>query len=462
MTRLSPDPFPIDDPLRRPLRDIAAAVRARKLDPDDLAARALGAAKAARALNAFTEVAAKPRTRVKGALAGIPYAAKDAIATTGLPTSGASPALAGFRAGEDAEAIRRLNAAGATLIGKANMHELSFGVTSNNAAFGPVRNPYAPDRVAGGSSGGSAVAVAVGAAAFALAADTGGSARIPAALCGLTGFRPTTGRWPDAGLLKVSPTRDTIGAIVRYADDALLIDTVLTGDDTAALVPRASRLKLGLPAEPYFADLDPAVAAVVERFLERLRKAGYELAECDGTPLFELEAESGFPIALHEARIELSALAGQLGTNLDSLAQKIASPDVRAIVSSLVPPGDDETYEIAMKRGRPMLRHAYAGLFDSGLDVLLMPATILPAARIGEDETVMLNGRPVPTFRTYARQTSPASVAGVPSVSIPIGCTEDGLPVGMLAEGRAGTDRRLLAIAGSLTAHGEPVPPPRL
>jgi mandelamide amidase len=306
------------------------------------------------------------------------------------------------------------------------------------------------------------VAVAVGAAAFALAADTGGSARIPAALCGLVGFRPTTGRWPDEGLIKVSPTRDTIGAIVRHVDDLRLLDTVLTGDVTTYPIPPVHALRLALPADPYLSDLDPEVAAIVDRFLDRLLHAGAVLVRRDGRALHEREAACGFLIALHEARIEMTTLAGSVGLDLKAFAARIASPDVRDIVSSLVLPGDESEYERALGTARFALQGAYAALFSDGLDALLMPTTALAAARIGEDDVVMLNGRSEPTFSTYARQTSPSSVAGLPSVSIPIGCTDGGLPVGMLVEGPAGTDRRLLATAIALSNFTEAVPQPVL
>ncbi len=450
----------MEDPLRHPLHAIAAAVRDGRLDPRDLAERAQAAADQHASLNMFTCRAAPPEFGRAGPLAGIPYAAKDAIATVGLPTCGASPALADWRAHEDAAAIRILAAAGATLVGKTNMHELSFGVTSNNAAFGPVRNPYDPTRIAGGSSGGSAAAVAVGAAAFALAADTGGSARIPAAMCGLVGFRPTTGRWPSDGLIKVSPTRDTIGAIVHRAEDAAFLDGLLTGDLTDVPSLAAGSLRLGLLSPPFLDDLDPAVASVVDAFLSRLRAAGISIEEQDGKALVDLEEQSGFPIALHEARIEMTELARAQGLDLAAFVARIASPDVREIAAGLIEPGDEALYRHAMDIVRPALRKAYADLFGAGVDAVILPAAPVAAARIGEDETLMLNGRAVPTFATYARHTSPASVAGIPSVSIPIGMTDAGLPVGLLVDGPAGADRRLLAVAGALGALADPIPPP--
>lgn len=452
----------MDSPIRQPLRKIAASVAGGKLDPEELARSALDAADAHAGLNIFTHLADPVEVGRSGPLAGVPYAAKDAIATKELPTCAGSPALNDWQASENAKAIDLLAEAGATLIGKANMHELSFGVTSNNTAFGPVRNPYDPDRIAGGSSGGSAAAVAVGAAAFALAADTGGSARIPAAMCGLTGFRPTTGRWPDAGLIKVSPTRDTIGAIVHSPEDASLLDGLLSGDQTDAPVPDAASLRIGVLTEPYFQDLDEEIEPVTERFVARLRDSGASVSMENGTDLERLEAECGFPIALHEARIEMTKLAGELGQDLASFVSAISSPDVREIATSLITAGEDSVYRQALDVTRPALQAAYASLFDKGLDAVILPAAPLAAARIGEDETVMLNGQPAPTFPTYARCTSPASVAGIPSVSIPIGCTARGLPVGLLVEAPAGADRRLLAIAATLSDLAEPVPAPPL
>ncbi|MEX3009665.1 amidase family protein [Hoeflea sp. TYP-13] len=449
-----------DNTLLRPLREIATLVQNGNVQSGALFEQAVSRAHDAEKLNIFTALSTPADSLSEGPLAGIPYAVKDAIKTASLPTCGASPALQTLQVSEDAAAITLLNSAGARLIGKTNMHELSFGVTSNNAAFGPVRNPYAPDRIAGGSSGGSAAAVAAGIVAFAMAADTGGSARIPAALCGLIGFRPTTGRWPDDGLIKVSPTRDSLGVIVRHAEDALLVDAVLTGDSEEPAVPELSKLHFALLTEPYMTDIDPDVRQIVTDSLAKLRRTGAAVTEESSSQIHDLEAECGFTIALTEARGEIGKLAGRIGLDVEDFVARVASADVRGILAGLSDMEDRSAYERAKNITRPALQRAYDAVFSAGVDAILMPTTPRAAARIGEDNEVELNGRMVPTFPTFARNTSPASVAGVPSITIPIGCTPDGLPVGLLVEARPHHDRRLLAIARLLSTLSDPIPAP--
>ncbi|MCZ2820713.1 amidase family protein [Modestobacter sp. VKM Ac-2977] len=163
-------------------------------------------------LGVFLSLADHPEPG-EGLLAGVPLAVKDNLDTRDLPTTGGTPALRDSRPGRDHHAVARLRAAGAAVLGKTNLHELAFGITSNNAAFGPVRNPHDPARSAGGSSGGSAVAVATGVVPIALGTNTGGSLRVPAAHCGVVGWRPTTGRWGTGRTVPISRTRDTAGVL---------------------------------------------------------------------------------------------------------------------------------------------------------------------------------------------------------------------------------------------------------
>jgi Asp-tRNA(Asn)/Glu-tRNA(Gln) amidotransferase A subunit family amidase len=162
-------------------------------------------------LNAFVTLADVPASGAEGPLAGVPIAVKDSIHVAGFPCTGGTPALRNWRPASDAPIVTILRKAGAVVVGKTGMHELSAGITSNNPAYGAVRNPHDPRLIAGGSSGGSAVAVAAGVVPVALGADTAGSLRIPAALCGCVGFRPTPGRYPNEGVIPLSATRDTVG-----------------------------------------------------------------------------------------------------------------------------------------------------------------------------------------------------------------------------------------------------------
>ncbi|GAA4821480.1 indoleacetamide hydrolase [Actinomycetospora corticicola] len=412
----------------------------------------LDAARRSDDLGVFLAVAEDIRTGTDGPLAGIPVAVKDNLDTHDLPTTGGTPALRRSRPERDHPAVAALRAAGAAVIGKTNLHELALGITSNNTAFGPARHPQDPSRSPGGSSGGSAVAVATGIVPIALGTDTGGSLRVPAAHCGIVGWRPTVGRWGDGNAVPISHTRDTAGVLTSSVADAALVDTIVTGIATGTLPARA--LRLGVPRPGFFDDLHPEVASVVARALDRLADAGVELVETAVPDAHALDAECGFPIVFHEIVRDLPAYLATLPwperdlTFADVLAQ-IASPDVRAgcefAASGSV---TDEVYREALG-ARDRLRAAYAGAL-ADVDALVYPTVPLPAIPLGDDDTTEHNGRPVPTFLTTIRNTGPGSTAGMPAISLPAGTTTDGLPIGLSLEAGPGDDALLLALAGEV------------
>ncbi|MFW3169323.1 amidase family protein [Geodermatophilus sp. CPCC 206100] len=390
-----------------------------------------------------------------GPLAGVPLAVKDNLDTLDLPTTGGTPALRGSRPGRDQHAVARLRAAGAAVIGKTNLHELALGITSNNAAFGPVRNPHDPSRSAGGSSGGSAVAVATGVVPVALGTDTGGSVRVPAAHCGLVGLRPTVGRWGTGATVPISSTRDTAGVLATSVADAALVDELVTGEPAAHLGDRP--LRLGVPRTGYYDDLHPDVAATAQRALDRLADAGAELVEVRVADAHELDAMCGFPIVFFEIARELPAYLATLPgperrlTLADVLAQ-VASPDVRGALELAA--GGSVTEEVYRENlaVRERLRASYAAALapEDGprLDALVYPTVPLPAPPVGDDDTTELNGRQVPVFLTTIRNTGPGSTGGMPSISLPAGATATGLPIGVSLEALPGDDGVLLAVAG--------------
>src|ERR1700730_2003339 len=213
-------------------------------------------------------------------LAGYSLAIKDNIEVAGMPCTCGTPALRTYVPKIDAPAIARLRCAGAQIIGKTNMHELAYGITSNNAAFGPVRNAFDPSCFAGGSSGGTAVAIAAGVVRAGLGTDTGGSSRIPAALNGIVGFRPSSGRYPMGGVARISPTRDAIGPMARDVADVALLDAVLA--DCAAAQSEMLELRglrIGLPTRHFQDSLHPDVTAVLHRSVALLRDAGAVIVE---------------------------------------------------------------------------------------------------------------------------------------------------------------------------------------
>jgi len=392
-----------------------------------------------------------------GALAGIPLVLKDSINTTVLPTTGGTGALKGFVAKADASVAASLFAAGALLGGKGNMHELAFGITNNNAVTGAARNPYDPSTIPGGSSGGVAAAVAARMMPAGIGTDTGASVRLPAALCNLVGFRPTVGRYPGAGIIPISHTRDTAGPITRSVADAALLDTIMAADATPMPTMTVKGLRIGLPRGYFYRDLDAEVAKIADETIAALRDAGAVFVEADIENLDALNAAVGFPVALYEFMRDLPAYlrASGLDLTMADILGGIGSPDVRGIVESQL--GDkampEAAYLQALNFDRPRLQKAFAEYFLSNrVDAILFPTAPLPARPIGEDETVKLNGRQVPTFATYIHNTDPASNAGIPGISIPAGLTTSGLPVGMELDGPGGSDRRLLGIGRAVEA----------
>ena len=404
-----------------------------------------------------------------GPLSGVPLALKDNIATTTLTTSGATGALAGFVAPRNAPVAEALFDAGALLGAKANMHELAFGITNNNAVTGPARNPLNPSMIPGGSSGGTAVAVAARMMPGGIGTDTGGSVRIPAALCGLAGFRPSVGRYSGAGIIPISHTRDTAGPIARTVADLRLLDSVMAGTGTGGAggvgagrsesdpdpTPALSGLRLGVPRAAFYRDLEPDVAREADRVLDLLSDLGVSLVEAEVPDVADLNAAVGFPIALYEFVRDLPRwLAGNgLDLSMDDVLEGIGSPDVRGVVATQLGAEamPEAVYRRALEVDRPRLQRTYADYFaEHAVEAVLFPTSPVSARPIGEDETIDLGGERVPTFPTFIRNTDPGSNAGIPGINLPTGLASTGLPIGMELDGPAGSDERLLAVAAAV------------
>ena len=381
-----------------------------------------------------------------GELAGVPFAVKDNIDVAGFATTAGSPVFAGSRPDVDAGVVSALRSEGAVVVGKTNMHELAFGITSNNAHYGPVRNPVDPSRSAGGSSGGSAATVALGTVPFSLGTDTGGSITVPASFCGVVGFRPSAGRYPSDGLVGLSWTRDTVGIHARSVGDARLVDRVITRSPRAA-ARAPGDLVIGVPRRRY-EDVDPEVAEVAERALRTLAASGVRLVDVDIADDLEIGGGPGLELVLFESERLLVARAAADGIPADfaSLAESVASPDVKGLAGMIAAsPFPAAAYDAA-RAARWGLRRSYSELFASGIDAIVAPScAVLPPA-VGNDGTVELNGREVPVFATVTRNTAPGTVAGVPMLTLPAGAGESGLPVGMTFEGAFFEDDALLAL----------------
>jgi mandelamide amidase len=408
-------------------------------------------------LNAFVDrTVIEPSGR--GLLDGLTLAVKANIPTGALPASAGTPGLAGHTP-PISPAVDAVLAAGARIVGTTNMHELACGVTSNNGWRGAVRNPFDPERVAGGSSGGSAAAVAAGLADVALGTDTGGSCRIPAAWCGVVGWRPTTGRYALDGVVPLSWTRDTIGCFARNVDGVARLDAVLSGtgaiglSGTAEVSPAATgTVRIGVPRALFWEHLDADVRRVCAAALDRLATAGIELVGLDIDGAGPLDAEAGFPIALYELGRSLPPFLAAAGVDPGQAVAAIASPDVARIVGdALAAPVPEASYRRAVEVLRPRLQAAYSAAFaGSGVDVVAFPTVPVSAPRIGQDEVVTCDGVEVPLFPTVARNTSPGSVAGVPGLSLPCGFDDAGVAVGLELDGPAGCDAQLLAVAAAI------------
>jgi mandelamide amidase len=452
--------------------EAAARIRAGTLKSEDLVRALIDVIERKRDLNAFITFdrdralasarkadALAARKSFAGALHGVPIVVKDNIHVAGVPNSAGTPALKAFVPTRNAAVAEKLIRAGAIVLGKTNMHELAFGITSNNAAFGPARNAYDPSRIAGGSSGGTGNAIAARMAAAGLGSDTGGSVRIPAALNGISGLRPTLGRYSQEGITPIAHTRDTAGPMAREVADLVLLDTIITGARDKVAPAALRGLRVGVPRAVFWKNLDPETERLATAALDRLRGAGAEVVEVDMPGLAELNGKVSFPVALYEANVDLTRYLKRYRIPLDikGLAERIASPDVKGLFASAIVPGakdaiPEKVYRDALAT-RPALQRLYAETFKThGIAALVFPTTPLPAAPVGDDQTTKLNGADVPTFFTFIQNTDPGSNAGIPGLTVPIGRTAAGLPVGLELDGPAGSDRRLLGIGLALEA----------
>lgn len=402
-----------------------------------------------------------------GPLDGVPLALKDILLTEGLPTTCASRILEGFIAPYDGTAVRKLKEAGAVLLGKLNMDEFAMGSSSEHSAYGVVRNPWDRDRVPGGSSGGSAVAVAVGSAFATLGTDTGGSIRQPAALTGVVGLKPTYGRVSRYGVIAFASSLDQVGPMGKEVGDCACLLQAIAGpdpkDSTSAEVevPDFSEhleagvrgLRLGLPKEYFVDGMDAEVRAAVEVAVACYRELGADIREVS-LPHTEYSIATYYLICTAEASSNLARYdgvryglrqdpgKGLLEMYLGTRGQGFGREVKRRIMlgTYALSAGYYDAYYRRAQQARTLVRQDFTEAFTE-VDAIITPTTPAPAFRLGENV-----GNPVQMYLADVF-TASCNLAGLPGISLPCGFTEAGLPIGLQVLGPPWAEARLLQIA---------------
>lgn len=404
-----------------------------------------------------------------GKLAGVPFIAKDNFLTFGGTTTAASKILENFVAPLQATAIEKLELEGAICIAKANLDAFAHGGSTENSYFGPTKNSVDQTKVAGGSSGGSAVVTALDVVPFALGSDTGGSIRQPAAFNGVVGVKPTYGTVSRYGVVAMASSTDTIGCFTKDAEDAELVMSVMAGRDTrdmttlpdffAPETDDTAPQKIGVIKECMSDDVDPEVKARVNEYIDQLKAAGHTVEEVS-LPIIKYALAMYYIIVPAEISSNLARYDGirygyraEDAKNLEELYGKtrdegfMAENKRRIMIGSYVlSSGYFDAYYQQAQKARTLLINAYNDLFKN-YDVLVGPVTPTPAFGIGENAN-----DPVKMYLADI-MTVPASLAGLPAISVPAGLTRDGLPVGIQFIGDRKSDAKLLALARSMEAN---------
>lgn len=409
-------------------------------------------------LNAFLTVIAEDARRkaraaerairrgaASGPLHGIPISLKDNFWTRGIRTTAGSKILADYVPDTDSDVARLLANAGAILLGKTNMHEFAYGITNENPHYGTVRNPWARERISGGSSGGSAVAVATGMCFASMGTDTGGSIRIPASLCGIVGLKPTFGLVSVGGVVPLAESMDHAGPLARnVADVCIMLQAVAGKYPKGAVAPDFRKLRksvprkfrLGWPKEYFFERVDVEVRQVIDAAAKCMESLGARIEEIS-LPHLADSVEPSTNIALaeatryHESQGYFPARAADYGEDVRKRLEY--GREVRAV---------DYLNAFAVKRE---IEKDFKAAFE-GVDAILAPALPIAASKIGENE-LMVAGEKETVRSALVRMNRPANLTGDPAISVPCGFTRAGLPVGLQLIGPHWSEARLLAIA---------------
>jgi len=432
------------------IREVAELLRDRGLSPVELTKHCLERIeKLNPALNAFITVTAESalaaahaaeseiqRGKWRGPLHGIPLALKDLIDTAALATTAGSALFQHRIPSTDAEVVRWLKQAGAIVLGKQNLHEFAYGGSSMVSFFGEVRNPWNPAHIAGGSSGGSASAVAAGMCFAAIGTDTAGSIREPAALCGIVGLKPTYGRVSTQGVIPLSPSLDHAGPLTRTVEDAAFVLQAIAGlgpgeerapDFSAALADAQAKVRIGVPRKFFYENLDPEVASATEEAISVLRRLGGAVREMELPVPTDRTLQSAESYEVHAENVARNPELYQPETlRRIRTGEKITTKEVQRCRRELV-----ET--------RASIRFVF-----EEVDVLVTPTTPIPAPVITElkQNPDLLRPREI----LLLRNTRPMNVWGLPAISVPCGFTRAGLPIGLQIIGPAWGEARVLRV----------------
>jgi aspartyl-tRNA(Asn)/glutamyl-tRNA(Gln) amidotransferase subunit A len=451
-----------EDPTLFTITELGAAFRARRLSPVDATQLCLDRiARVDPTLHAFITVTGElaleqartaadelQRGHDRGLLHGVPIALKDLVDMAGLPTTAASAVFADRIATEDAEVVRRLRDAGAVILGKLNLHEMAYGGSGFVGHFPASRNPRNPAHICGGSSSGSAAAVAAGMCYAALGSDTSGSIRLPASLCGIVGFMASYGMVSLRGVMPLSSSYDHVGPMTRNVRDAAIVLAAIAGHDpgditslalpmsdyVAAVDGASARLRIGIARPYFFADLDAEVAAALERALATLASLGAELRDValpvdDDRTVFRAESYT-----VHRRWME-------------SAPERYQAETLRRLRT-----GAEVTASDYIEKWQQLqrLRRGSGALF-AGVDLIVTPTVPVPAPTFAEFEASPDTLRPKELV--LMRNTRPFDIWGTPAVSIPCGATKTGLPIGLQIAGPIGAEADVLRLAAAFERH---------
>ena len=442
------------------IAEAAAQMRKRKISAVELAKAALAQIESANPkLNAFITVTAERalrearaadremrRGKFRGLLHGIPLTLKDNIWTRGVRTTAGSEILRNFVPRSDARVAKHLSDAGAVLLGKTNLHEFAYGITTENPHYGPARNPWDTECIPGGSSGGSAAALAAGIGFASIGTDTGGSIRIPTALCGIVGLKPTFGLVSCAGIVPLAVTLDHAGPLARNVGDAaVVLDAICERDASTPNFCRElnaqkkkgrAKFRLGWPRQYFFERVDAEVKSALEKAAKQFEAMGARVEEVS-LPHINDSIEPSTHIALAEA-LEYHQREGFYPARANEYGEDVRK---RLEMGSAVRAVD----YLSAQQTREQVREDFRRAFQS-VDAILAPTTPIPAPKIGQGSATIA-GESQSVRGALVRMNRPANFTGFPVISVPCGFTRSGLPIGMAMHGPQWGEAKLLQIA---------------